>query len=97
MRSTLLAHSRMRSAKGFFLPFFVAEYVHYHRRPPTGRQPAGVGPLFAESIGSPKIVLIAKVIATIPVAVAAVVVEEIIVISGAEEEVAEVMMMIEWQ
>ena len=38
--STISSNSRMRLAKGFFLPFLAAEWLHYRRRAPTGRQPA---------------------------------------------------------
>ena len=36
-------NSRMRLAEGFFLPFLAAEWLHYRRRAPTGRQPAARG------------------------------------------------------
>ena len=41
----------MRLAKGFFLPFLAAEWLHYRRRPPIGNQPAVVVPEFAEPVG----------------------------------------------
>ena len=40
--NTSSSNSRMRLAKGFFLFFLAAEWLHYRRRPPTGGRPAAV-------------------------------------------------------
>ena len=50
--STINSNSRMRLAKGFFLPFLAAEWLHYRRRPPTGGHRPAMGPLFAKPLGS---------------------------------------------
>ena len=42
--SIMISNSRMRLAKGFFLPFIAAEYVNYCRRAPSGRHPAANRP-----------------------------------------------------
>ena len=39
---TSSSNSRMRLAKGFFLPFLAAEWLQYRCRAPTARRPAGV-------------------------------------------------------
>ena len=64
-----ISNSRMRLAKGFFLLFLAAEWLHYRCRAPTGDQPATNRPPTGESLRSllvMQIVVVVKLVSVIP-------------------------------